>query len=719
MKQTLKWKLAHSRTLHGVLSDWIPASVPGCVQMDMAAAAGLPLYFTGDHEEEYAWMEDCFWHYQTEFAVAENSGVPFLRLNAVDYEYDLLIDGALQFHHEGMFTARELDLSPWNGQTISAEVVVYPAPKAPGSVFVRGLGNEASQSCKPAFSYGWDWCPRFVTLGLADEAYVEYRPEKRLTDVQIAYRLSEDLQTATITLKYAANVPGTVRCRLFAPDGAEVLCKELLASDAGAEWTLLKPQLWWPHNHGAQPVYTVAVSLLVGGEEADTHTRKLGLRRARLVTNENTWAEQMIPEMKSCAKPPMTLEINGRRIFAKGSNWVPPEMCRAQMNREHIYMLLTLLKDANMNIIRIWGGGYIHPDWFYDLCDELGILVWQEFPLACADYRDNEHYLAVLKQESASIICQLRTHPCLVLWCGGNELFTDWSRMTPQHKAMRLLDAQTYELDPDTPFLYTSPQDGVAHGAYEMLLANGKETLTEFCDNAFSAYTEFGCGAPSEWDYLGTFMTEEERSHPFAFPIWDKRHAVRWFHPEQIRKLTGCTEDWEDVVRAGNEAQCIMYASMFEEVRRQWPHASMAINWCYNEPWPTAAGNGLVNYPAKPRPSYAAVKEALRPQKLSLRFSRIAWRPGEELELSAWLLNDSALTLPALTAAVSLQAGAQAQTLGQTAFETVPAWENRQGASWRFCVPQTKNGHLILRITSPEHPELNAEYHLFVHKNAI
>ena len=121
------------------------------------------------------------------------------------------------------------------------------------------------------------------------------------------------------------------------------------------------------------------------------------------------------------------------------------------------------------NLLRVHGGGSVNKESFYELCDEMGIMVWQEFPLACNEYPDEDEYLDVLKQDAASIICRLRTHPCLVMWCGGNELFNGWSGMTEQHHALRLLDSLCYEYDRFTPFNMTSPLLGMSHGNYVQL----------------------------------------------------------------------------------------------------------------------------------------------------------------------------------------------------------------------------------------------------------
>ena len=724
-RQELNWQLAYSRERDGACSDWMPASVPGCVQLDTAAARGIPLYYTGDHEDEYRWMEPLYWHYRAQAQIEERKRVPFLCLTGVDYEYDLLLNGQQQYHHEGMFTGREVDLSAYKGQTVQIEVIVYPAPKMKDCYPERGMGNEAAHTVKPAFTYGWDWSPRLVTLGMFSDAYVEYRSAARITQFDLSYRLDDTLETAEVRLAYAAAGTGKLQFVLTDAAGAVVLDEAFPAESGEKSFRLQKPELWWPHNHGRQPVYTASLRFLSGGAVTDTHSRRIGFRRSQLVTNENVWFEQMEGELKSCARPPMTLQLNGRRIFAKGSNWVPAEMSPAQLKKDTILTLLTYAKDANMNLLRLWGGAYIQPDWFYDLCDALGIMVWLEFPLACSEYRDDDHYLQILSQEADTIIRRLRMHPCVVLWCGGNELLTDGCRMTPQHKALRLLDAKTYALDPDTPYILSSPQQGVAHGPYDMVCGSGREILTEFTESRFTAYAEFGCAAPSDWDYLATFMTEQERENPMTASVWEKHHAQqtkpwpRWFDMDGLRKLTGCTDDLREMITAGNEAQAMMYQALFEEVRRQWPHASMAINWCYNEPWPTAAGNGLVNYPARPRRSYYGVKEALRGKKLSLGFSRIAWRPGEQMQVTAWVLNDTASSIPDGYAVVLMEADGEERVLGEWRYRQTQPWSNQKGECFTFAVPKTKSGRFGLKIVSKRELELHAEYSFFVHENAV
>ncbi len=220
---------------------------------------------------------------------------------------------------------------------------------------------------------------------------------------------------------------------------------------------LFDPLLWWPSEKGPQNMYTLSVSLHDReGALVSQIARNVGFRRVRLLANKPI-AGKEDRDLQGRNPPPMTLEVNGERIFCKGSNWMPAEIFPGIMGEDTYRPLLEKARAAHFNMLRCWGGGVVNKGAFFDICDELGLLVWQEFPLACNQYVETPEYLNTLDQESRSILMQLKRHPSVVIWSGGSELFTDRSGMTDQHKAIRLLNRNCYELDPETPFLPTSP----------------------------------------------------------------------------------------------------------------------------------------------------------------------------------------------------------------------------------------------------------------------
>ncbi|MFD2329930.1 hypothetical protein ACFSR7_11830 [Cohnella sp. GCM10020058] len=267
-------------------------------------------------------------------------------------------------------------------------------------------------------------------------------------------------------------------------------------------------------------------------------------------------------------------------------------------------------------MLRVWGGGIVNKASFFEQCDELGLMVWQEFPLACNSYPDSPSYLKVLDQESRSIIGRLRKHACVVLWCGGNELFNAWSGMTDQSYPLRLLNANCYELDPSTPFIMTSPLEGMGHGHYVFRYETGEDVFQAMFRSQNTAYTEFGVPSPSPVEQLRRFIPPEDLYPPKPGTAWESHHAFNalaenmWLMSDQLEYYFGPHETLEQLVEQGQLLQAEGYKCIYEESRRQKPKCAMALNWCYNEPWPTAANNSIVCWPAEPKPAYYTIPDA-------------------------------------------------------------------------------------------------------------
>ncbi|MFW6032331.1 MAG: glycoside hydrolase family 2 protein, partial [Phycisphaeraceae bacterium] len=437
----MSWTVGFAASLEAAPEKRVPATVPGAVQLDWARAHGWPGHTFADNYRQYGWMADVYWSYQADTALPQPGEDErlFFVCQGVDYQFQVRLAGEVLLEQEGMFTPVELDLTDKVRPGAKLEVLVFPAPKAHDAPADR---TQARLSCKPAAAYTWDWHPRLIPLGIWDETCLELRPAVHLADAETSYELADDLGSAAVRADVRLSEPGrgTIRWRLLDPDGERVL-EETADADAERrtlEQTVARPRLWWPHTEGEQPLYRSVVELLSeGGEVLDRRESRVGFRQVRLVMAPGQWEEPAgFPKGRS--NPPITLEINGRAIFARGSNWVPPSVFPGTIDAATYRPLLELVRGAHMNILRSWGGGIVNKAAFFELCDEMGLLVWQEFPLACNDYPDDPAYLRVLDRESRSIIRRLRRHACLAIWCGGNELFNSWSGMTDQSLALRL-----------------------------------------------------------------------------------------------------------------------------------------------------------------------------------------------------------------------------------------------------------------------------------------
>lgn len=714
--QKLQWTVGCTADPGKLPEEMLPARVPGAAQKDYADAKGWDSVYYGNNFKKYHGLEDLYWLYQAELCFALAPGqTAFLYFKGIDYQYRISVDGDVLCEGEGMFTPIECDVTGYAGGKHLVQVLVYPAPKATDEKVTPGTRDEAHCCCKPAACYGWDWHPRLISTGIWDEAGLVIRNQAHIKALDATYTLSEALDSCRIHVQVRSSEECRVVTQLL--DGEQVVAQ---GSGTDCVLSVQAPKLWYPVGYGEQPLYTLQTQILdETGRVLDTKQRRLGLRRARMVMNEGSWrAPRNFPKSRSDA--PATLEINGIRIFAKGSNWVNMELFPGESTREGYATLLKLVKDANMNILRIWGGGYVNHEAFFELCDEMGIMVWQEFPLACNEYPDEDHYLSVLEQEATSIVRRLRTHPCVVMWCGGNELFNNWSKMTDQHHALRLLDKVCYTEDRFTPFIMTSPLNGMAHGSYYCYETRvGKENITVFTEAANTTYTEFGCSGAADPEYIKKYL--DPRDYDKCGPdseVWVSHFAFKaahypdtWLRTSEAEYYFGGYTDVDDLCRKTQFLQSMVYKAFFEEHRKQWPHCSMSLNWCFNEPWPCFANASLVSWPALPKPCYYAVQQALRPRLASLRTQKHLWTEGEEFNAQVWVLNDSIEPLEPVAIKVSYQVGNGEKVFwGSLQTKDLPEQTNVKCGSISFDLASREHCTLQVWLEVENHPEMDSHY---------
>ncbi len=660
-----------------------PATVPGDIQKDYARFKNFPDHNIGLNFRLFDAVEDATWIYSTEFEYGKSTNRTYFVTGGIDYECEIFVNGEKLFYHEGMFEGFELDITDKliDGKN-ELSVRILPPPKC----CERRLRDQAAQSVKPPASYGWDWHPRLIPSGIWNGAHIEERDDSYLGDVEVKYILADDYSTAAVTYVADSKLPTTIK--LFDADG------QLIGSSEQAEIKVDSPKLWWCRGQGEPYLYSYEVS-----NGKNIKTGKIGFRRVSLSMNGNAW---MYPNKfpKGRSTPPITITLNGRIIFAKGSNFVEPDIFTGNVPDSHYKSLVALAKDANMNIFRMWGGGGLQKEIFYDLCDESGIMVWQEFTLACNQYPDKQGYLDVLETEARAIVKKMRRHPSTVIYCGGNELFNSWSRMTEQSHPLRLLNAICYEEDRNIPFLMTSPIMGMGHGGYEFWSESSGEIYQVFNNSDCTAYTEFGVPCFTDYDILEETVPPEQLEIPIENDEWKEHHV---FGMPNIFNGWGCIDIMQryfphivttkDCCYYSQWMQCEGYKAMFEEARRKKPNCSMAINWCYNEPWRTYANNSIIMYPDRPKKSYYAIKNSLRDVCPSARISQFEHRGGDVFSAELWLLND---TYEEVSDTISVYI----EIDGEKYY--VMKWENAT------CAPnENKRGHIV-QFKLP--PDADTEY---------
>ena len=669
----------------GVEGKPFPATVPGNIQLDYANANDWGDVSYSDNCLKFGQLEDLYWVYRCELEYTQKQDERvFFVTNGIEYEYDVSLNGNKLRHHVGMFTKIEEDITDMLEDKNILEVLIYPHPKREGAAVCR---DQADQSTKPAVEYGWDWHPRLLVSGLWDECYIETRDTYSIIDVKNSYVLNDDLTKAEVS--FDIDCDEETEIEVTSPEG------KCVYKGKKPNFTLNNIMLWWCNGQGTPNLYQWKVS-----NKKHIVEGHIGFKRVNLVMTKESWStEANFP--KSRAVPPVNVELNGRIVFAKGTNWVNPEIFSGTINETRYRELLLLAKDANMNMLRCWGGAIVNKETFFDICDELGLMVWQEFPLACNNYKGTDEYLAILEQEATAIIKRVSQHVSLVLWCGGNELFNSWSGMTDQSYALRLLNKLCYEYDRNTPFIATAPLMGMGHGYYRFYDMGKKESVFEIFGNSdCTAYSEFGVPSITEMKYLKEIFPADILRNPCEGSPWELHHAFQawgvsaWMSLDIIDEIFGNQESLEKYIDCSTVLQCEGYRFIYEEARRQRPVCAMALNWCYNEPWVVAAGNSLITYPCNPKKSYYAVKKALSPVLPSARFEHFQFRGGDLLRAELFLLNDSPEPVSDVIEAY-IEIDGKTEHIGTWDTGITPENTNKRGVVLQYALPVVNESQLI------------------------
>jgi beta-mannosidase len=546
---------------------WLPARVPGSVVDDLMRAGEVADVRFERNSRLAEWVPGRAWVYRRRFTVdGEGASVVF---EGVDHEATVFVDGEQAGRHEGAFTPFSVEVGA--GDHLLA-VVVHPAPASEPQV------GETSRVRvhKSRMTYGWDFCPRLVHQGI-------WRP--------VALRVGGPAQdvVARATLEGDA---GIVRC-----DGElELLDGDRVVARGSGELRLERPELWWPNGLGEQRLYT----LRAGGRELAIGFRTVELEGYRLT-------------------------VNGVPTQIRGWNWVPLDALHGVPQPAKLAHLLELAAQANVNLLRVWGGGLIETPEFYGHCDRLGLLVWQEFSqsssgIASVPAADPE-FVALMAAEARAIVPRLAHHASLAVWCGGNELDGDDS--TPVLAALR--DA-VHELDPDRAWLPTSPlgADDV-HGPWEH---QGLERHNARYDGQTSKlHSEFGVEGMTNRAALEALIAEDHRwPADRTNPVYE--HLGAWWNnaPLVQEAFGGSIGDVDTMRRA---SQWLQYEGLRYAVEATLRRGAGTIPWQLNESFPNAWCTAAVDYHGIPKPAFHGVARAYRGAPAA-RFATAAWGRHDE-----------------------------------------------------------------------------------------
>ncbi|MEK7765985.1 MAG: hypothetical protein AAB368_07075, partial [bacterium] len=423
-------------TRHGKFdaSRYLDARVPGEVHLDLVRAGWIADPYVRGNVLAARWVEECLWTYRREFSPpaalrqAQGKGVrSWLVFEAMDLAAAVFLNGAEVGRHANAFRPCRLDVSGKlkagrNVVQVVLDAGLYHAGDKPGQGYGGGEDSKLHRRHwlrQTQSQFSWDWSPRLMNVGLRGRVRLEWTADPVRVDALVPLvEVAPDLASATVRVRLFAEGlrAAPVRGRLdveVAGRKASVPVEVkpgLHAVEATVE--VERPALWWPVGHGPQALHPVRATLTVAGRAVGERRTRIGFRRVRVNQDPHPVEGKHF-----------VVEVNNKPVFLKGANLVPADMIPAALDAARYHTLVERALESNMNCLRVWGGGLYEADAFYDLCDEKGIVVWQEFIYACAKYPMHEEaFHEEAKREAVHQIRRLAAHPSLAIWCGNNEM---------------------------------------------------------------------------------------------------------------------------------------------------------------------------------------------------------------------------------------------------------------------------------------------------------
>lgn len=617
-------------------SLWRSAQVPGTVHQDLLDHGLIPDPFYGTNEALVQWVEDEDWTYRLDFDLsAEDLCHDGVRLcfDGLDTYADIWLNGHAVASVQNMFVGYAYEVKNWlKPGTNRLEVrfrspirEVMPMRDAAGFDYPADNDHHPEKTSvytrKAPYSYGWDMQIRLVTCGIWKPAYLEFWRDVRIEDYYVRV-LQANEQEARVSreLQWEAARSGQARLYFdYALDGKTLGRDSVDVSvEAGLQTQVLeqvirKPKLWMPHGWGEATLYdfTAQIRWLEPMDPAASFETKpvdrrerVGLREVKLVQDPDSVGVSFY------------FQVNGRPLFAKGANMMPGDALLPRMDAARYRRVVDDALAAGFNMIRHWGGGIYESDDFYELADESGLLVWQDFLFGCTTYPADSAFLANVRAEAEYNLRRLRRHPCLVLWCGNNEVeegikYWGWKRRFSPYPGVyeqmqadydrlfrELLPEVVAELDPQRPYLHGSPlsanwgrPDSWTQGdAHNWGLWYGQKPFESMDNDRFRFVSEYGFQAFPEMKTVTSFATEADYDlNSEVMRTHQKASTGNGLIKKYLEMYYPVPEDFPTFVYAVQVLQGQGMRDVVEAHRRHRPYCMGSLYWQFNEAWPTVS----------------------------------------------------------------------------------------------------------------------------------
>ena len=627
--------------------SWHSATVPGCVHLDLFDNDLIPDPFFGLNEPQLQWISNESWTYRLVFQLS--SKVLFKKnieilFHGLDTYADVYLNGINVICANNMFHPWSAPIKNIVNDGDNELLVQFRSPlnevveKMKSMDYVLPADNDQAGKTSPhtrkaPYHYGWDWGPCLVTSGIWKGVELIGWDDWHVTHFQISNKsVSKDNAELEVELEVVAKIQETLKITLSelitGNESKQAFNVKSGVNNFSFNISMTTPQLWWPHGHGDQILHHFFLTVETD-DQLEKRERKIGIRDVTIKRAADQKGESF------------EIFINNMPIFSKGANWIPADYFVERLQKEDYRRLLKDAMRANMNTLRIWGGGIYEPDHFYELCDEMGIMVWQDFMFACSMYPADESFLKSVKREARYQVKRLKSHASIILWCGNNEVASGWlswgwkeelpGSIWEDYRKLfhELLPKVCNELDPQRLYWPSSPCHGTDQSNQDQIYGKGDnhywgvwhggDDFHAFEDNVGRFMTEYGMQSFPSMSMVQSFTHEKDRSlDSDVMNAHQKASLGTGNLMKYLEDYYRVNDDFESIVGLSQimQAEAIRFA--VEAHRRNMPYCMGTLYWQFNDCWPVISWSSI-DYGGNWKALHYAARKFFSPILVSIR----------------------------------------------------------------------------------------------------
>ncbi|MFN7119561.1 MAG: beta-mannosidase [Saprospiraceae bacterium] len=653
-------------------STWYEATVPGVVQMDLLRHGVIPDPFYGTNEDSIQWIEREDWIYETLFDLPNFDSTKNYELvfNGLDTYAEVTLNGEIILSADNMYRQWKVNVKHLLRYEKNQLIIYFRSPltvnadKLNGTPYHKTAENDALKgekvsvyARKAPYHFGWDWGPRIVTFGIWRPIQLVEWTDVILDEVQIYQQaLSANRAELQAKISYRGELDSTTVIQIKNAATNEILATKNIINDGNYDTTLdfiiNNPQFWWTHNLGKPHLYDFVVEISQNNQVLHTKSLRFGLRKLELIREKDAHGESFY------------FKLNGVPVFMKGANYIPSETMLPRRTTAQVDRILNDAKAVNMNMIRVWGGGIYEEDYFYDKCDEMGLLVWQDFMFACAMYPGvDTNFYENVKQEAIYNVKRLRNHASIAIWCGNNEIDIAWhnwgwqvrfgilgaaaSEMRQSYEQLfqELLPSIVKQYDPQRTYVHSSP---LSEGGKSSNLDNGcmhywkpwnmNDDFDGYERNVGRYMNEYGFQSFPEMATIEQFATPADFS--FDSEVM-KKHQKSYIGNGRIGKFVDKYYtpplDFADFVYKSQLVQAEGIRTAIRAHRRAMPRCMGTVYWQLDDCWPAPSWSSI-DYYGRWKALHYALRELYADQLI------VPWESSGILHVQ--IVNDALYDMP-------------------------------------------------------------------------